>query len=67
MYFWEQGSGDRDLGTGTWEQGLGTFFSDEIYRYDKDGGQWDEVLPTMSEGKSGIAAIKIKKSIFHSC
>ena len=39
----------------------------KIYKYNTDGGQWDEVTTTMSQAKYGVAAMKIKGSIFNSC
>ena len=40
---------------------------DKIYKYNTDGGQWDEVPTTMSQAKDQMTAIKIKGSIFNSC
>ena len=39
----------------------------KIYKYNTDGGQWDEVDTTMSQAKDRLTAIKIKGSIFNSC
>ena len=41
--------------------------SDKIYKYDKDGSQFVEVLTTLSEEKPYLTAIKVKPSIFNSC
>ena len=40
---------------------------DKIYKYNTDGGQWDEMPTTMREAKGRMTAIKIKGSIFNSC
>ena len=40
---------------------------DKIYKYNTDGGQWDEMPLTMSKKKSEMTTIKIKGSIFNSC
>ena len=40
---------------------------DKIYKYNTDGGQWDEMPTTMSEAKYLMTAIKIKRSIFKAC
>ena len=37
---------------------------DKIYKYNTDGGQWDEVPFTMRQKKAAVTAIKIKRSIF---
>ena len=55
-----------DTGTYSWENGMNPMV-DKIYKYNTDGGQWDEVTTTMSQAKYGVAAIKIKGSIFNSC
>ena len=46
---------------------LGGAASDKIYKYDKDGSQFVEVLTTLSEGKELLIAIKVTPSIFNSC
>ena len=40
---------------------------DKIYKYNTDGGQWDEVPTTMSQEKFMVTAITVKKSIFKAC
>ena len=44
--------------------GSGSSYVDKIYKYNTDGGQWDEVPTTMSEAKWMMTAIKVKNSIF---
>ena len=45
----------------------GSSRSDKIYKYNTDGGQWDEVPTTISEAKELMTPIKVKKSIFKAC
>ena len=45
----------------------GDTYSDKIYKYVKDGGQWVELPTRMSEGKRSLAAVKVKSSLFKSC
>ena len=45
----------------------GSSIVDKIYKYNKDGGQWEEMPTTMSEPKEGMTAIKIRPSIFNKC
>ena len=40
---------------------------DKIYKYNTDGGQWDEVPTTMSQAKYQMTAIKVKNTIFKAC
>ena len=40
---------------------------DKIYKYNKDGGQWDKMSNKMGEKKSSMTAINVEKSIFNSC
>ena len=49
------------------ESGSSSSYVDMIYKYNTDGGQWDEMPFTMREKKYGVTAIKIKGSIFNSC
>ena len=41
--------------------------SDKIYKYDKDGSQFVEVLTTLIEKMQAPVAMKVKPSIFNSC
>ena len=47
--------------------GKGSSMSDKIYKYNTDGGQWDEMPTTMSAKKRLMTAITVKKSIFKAC
>lgn len=40
---------------------------DKIYKYNQDGGKWDEVNVTMSKGKSSMTAIKVSINITNAC
>ena len=40
---------------------------DTIYKYNTDGGQWDEVPNKLSEKKLLMTAIRVKKSLFNQC
>ena len=42
-------------------------YVDMIYKYNTDGGQWDEMPTTMREAKQWMTAITVKGSIFNSC
>ena len=39
----------------------------KIYKYNTDGGQWDEMPFTMSQAKNRMTAITVKKSLFNQC
>ena len=47
--------------------GYSSSSSDKIYKYNTDGGQWDEMPNTLSVKKYAMTAIKVKKSLFNSC
>ena len=47
--------------------GKGSSMSDKIYKYNTDGGQWDEMPFTMSEAKYLMTALTTKRSIFRNC
>ena len=47
--------------------GSSSSYVDKIYKFNTDGGQWDEESTTMSQAKDFMTAIKIKGSIFNSC
>ena len=42
-------------------------YSDKIYKYEVEGGEWLELPTTLSEGKSIFTAMKIKPSLIGTC
>ena len=42
-------------------------YKDDIYEYNKDGGQWVEVPTNLIEGRYWHTAMKVKSSLFKSC
>ena len=42
-------------------------YSDKIYKYEVQGGQWLELSTTLSEGKGWLPTIKVKPSLIGTC
>ena len=47
--------------------GRDSSYVDKIYKYNTDGGQWDEMPTTLSVKKNLLTAITVKKSLFNQC